>query len=521
HKLASLLLLEDVKKEQLLMLTFSRAAATEFKMRLIELIGSSANYVEIKTFHSYCFDLLGKIGSLNGADDVVKNAIEMIRNGEVEPRKISKSVLVIDEAQDMDKNEFELVRLLMQNNDDMRLVAVGDDDQNIYEFRGSSSEYMKSLIEDYGAVKYEMTENYRSKAAIISLGNAFVTTIHNRMKSNPIVPVHADLGIVSITHHRGKHMGEAVVRHIIETRSNRKCCVLTNKNEEALQLLALLEKNGEHAKLIQSSDSFHLYNLVEIRFFLKSIDRELNSPVISDDLWKKAKKRLFKRYAESTALEICKNLISSFETLYPSKYRSDLDEFIKSSSYEDFYNYEADAIYVSTIHKSKGREFDVVYMMLDGNTAENDAEKRKLYVGMTRARDELYIHCNTQLFSTYTVPGVEYFEDTNIYEGPTEVFLQLTLKDVVLDFFKNKKETVFKLRSGSELSLDDDYLSARLNGRSVHIVKFSNVCRKKVQDLQRQGYKPFSAEVRFIVAWKGEDDSEEAAVVLPDLHFRK
>ena len=37
HKLASLLLLEDVKHEQLLMLTFSRAAATEFKKRYKQL----------------------------------------------------------------------------------------------------------------------------------------------------------------------------------------------------------------------------------------------------------------------------------------------------------------------------------------------------------------------------------------------------------------------------------------------------------------------------------------------------
>ena len=59
HKLASLLLLEDVKHEQLLMLTFSRAAATEFKQRLISLIGEAAYYVDIKTFHSYSFDLLG------------------------------------------------------------------------------------------------------------------------------------------------------------------------------------------------------------------------------------------------------------------------------------------------------------------------------------------------------------------------------------------------------------------------------------------------------------------------------
>src|SRR6185312_11173244 len=103
HKLASLLLMEDVKHEQLLMLTFSRAAATEFKRRLIELIGNAANYIEIKTFHSYCFDLLGRVGSLLEADDIIKTAVEKIRSGEIDAFRITKTVLVIDEAQDMNK----------------------------------------------------------------------------------------------------------------------------------------------------------------------------------------------------------------------------------------------------------------------------------------------------------------------------------------------------------------------------------------------------------------------------------
>jgi ATP-dependent DNA helicase RecQ len=121
------------------MVTFSRAAATEFKKRLVGLIGNAANFVEIKTFHSYCYDLLGKIGTLEASSNVVKDAAEMIRNGEVEQGKITKSVLVIDEAQDMDEHEFELVKALMTINDDMRVIAVGDDDHNIYEFRGSNS----------------------------------------------------------------------------------------------------------------------------------------------------------------------------------------------------------------------------------------------------------------------------------------------------------------------------------------------------------------------------------------------
>ena len=83
HKPASPLLLEDVKHEQLLMLTFSRAAATEFKQRLMELIGNAAHFVEIKTFHSYCFDLLGRIGNLEDAKNVVAKATEMINRRRV------------------------------------------------------------------------------------------------------------------------------------------------------------------------------------------------------------------------------------------------------------------------------------------------------------------------------------------------------------------------------------------------------------------------------------------------------
>lgn len=297
HKLAALLLLEDVKHEQLLMLTFSRAAATEFKSSLVALIGNAANFVEIKTFHSYCFDLLGKIGSLEGVDDVVRNAAELIQNGEVEQGKITKSVLVIDEAQDMDDNEFNLACALMQNNEDMRVIAVGDDDQNIYEFRGSDSGHLRSLIEKYGAARYEMTENYRSCPPIVTLSNAFAATIQNRMKSDPIEAIRSDSGTVRITHHTGKNMEEAVVQELLATCGAARCCVLTNTNDEALRLLGLLLQNGVRAKLIQSLGGFRLYNLAEIRFFLKKIDQSLKSPVISNDLWNAAKKQLFAAFA--------------------------------------------------------------------------------------------------------------------------------------------------------------------------------------------------------------------------------
>ncbi len=196
HKLASLLLTEDVKHEQLLMLTFSRSAATEFKKRLLELIGNAAVFIEIKTFHSYCFDLMGRVGNLSQADEILKKAIEKIKSGEIETNRITKTVLVVDEAQDMNEDEYSLVEALMEQNEDMRVIVVGDDDQNIYGFRGSDSKYMQKLILAKQAAKYELNENYRSKQNIVAFSNQWAEGIKNRMKVLPCFANNGRTGIL-------------------------------------------------------------------------------------------------------------------------------------------------------------------------------------------------------------------------------------------------------------------------------------------------------------------------------------
>ena len=520
HKLASLLLLEDVKHEQLLMITFSRAAATEFKKRLIGLIGNAAAFVEIKTFHSYCFDLLGKIGSLEESENVVKDAAELINKGEVESGRITKTVVVIDEAQDMDENEFALIKALMNRNDDMRIIAVGDDDQNIYEFRGSDSKYLKELIEEYGAKKYEMTENYRSSKNIVNFANAFAKTIRSRMKTDDGIPVRNFDGIVKITKY-DSNPEQPIVNCIIERKHKGSVCVLTTTNDEALRVSGVLNRNNIPAKLIQSTDGFQMYNLAEIRFFLKQIDNRLKTPVISDALWEDAKKRLENSYNKSSCYEICLKMLLDFERVNKTKYRMDLEEFIKESKYEDFYTEEKETVSVSTIHKSKGREFDTVYMLLNNVPCNTDEEKRKIYVGLTRAKEELYIHCNNDLFDNVGGGIADVVYDENIYEAPSEITLQLTYKDVVLDFFKDKKDVIIKLRSGDNLQLEEDHLCAVVNGKLVRVIRYSKAFKEKLDLLKGKGYEPSSATIRFILAGKGKEDENETAGALPDLCLRK
>jgi len=369
---------------------------------------------------------------------------------------------------------------------------------------GSDSKYLRLLVEEHGATYYEMNENYRSKANIVEFANRFAGRIQERMKKHPITAVKDEPGTVQLIHYKSNNIEQPLVNQIMQTYHGGKACVLTNTNEEAFRVLGLLSKEGIRAKLIQSNEGFRLYNLAEVRWFLKIIDSELQSPVIPDFLWESAKKQLETKYRKSNCFENCCNMIADFESTYSVKYRSDLDEFIKESKYEDFYTDEKEVIYVSTIHKAKGREFDCVYMMLNNMMLLDDDAKRKLYVGITRAKESLYIHYNNDLFN-----DEQCIEDNKAYNQPNEIALQLSYRDIVLDFFKDKKEQVLKLYSGMELYLEGEYLLAKYNEKAFRVAKQSKACVEKLTQLKEKGYSLCSAEVGFVVAWKGKDEVEE------------
>lgn len=520
HKLASLLLLEDVKHEQLLMLTFSRAAATEFKQRLMGLIGNAAHFVEIKTFHSYAFDLLGRIGNLEDAKDVVGRAARMISEGEVEPNRIGKTVLVVDEAQDMSSEEFALVRALMSVNEEMRVIAVGDDDQNIYEFRGSDSNYMRQLLADDKSTFVEMTENYRSTQHVVAFANAFVKGIHNRMKQTPILSMSKDEGTVVVTHHASHIMFQRVVSDLLRQRNSGTISVLTHTNEEAVILVALLRKHGLRSKLIQSMDGFRFWNMAEVRLFLKYIERDTHTPIITDEVWNEAKRKTFQAYATSSSLPYLKRCIELFEKINKAKYLTDFKELMFESTTEDFCDTSDADVVVSTIHKSKGCEFDDVYMLVSQPQHVTDSEMRSYYVGMTRARKRLFIYTNSTLFDR--LPADIHQVDQTPYVFPDEVMLQLSHKDVNLGFFKSRKKEILSLRSGEKLCFANNLLYVPNNQQPV--AQLSQKMQAELAQWALKGYLVSSATIRFVVAWKPKDapkDEKEHAVLLLDLELKK
>ena len=521
HKLASLMLMEDVKHEQLLMLTFSRAAATEFKKRLLQLIGNAANFIEIKTFHSYCFDLLGKVGDIEKSGKIIRTTIQKIRDNEVEPNRITKTVLVIDEAQDMDSDEFNLITTLMEYNDEMRVIAVGDDDQNIYEFRGADSKYLEQFIQDKNARKYELVENYRSCKNLVGFTNRFVKTIRHRIKSADIQAVRKELGRIIIVKHRSDQLITPVVDDVIRSGLPGSTSVLTKTNDEALQVAGLLLKNGIHAKLIQSNDSFNMYDLYEIRFFLFVMNLKDDIFTISDETWKRAKHDLAGRFSRSTKLEMCMNLIKDFEAANPKrKYVSDLKVFLRESKLEDFITGDIETVLVSTIHKAKGKEFDNVFLMLNNMSLNNDSRKRELYVALTRAKDNLTVHLNNNVFDRLITGDINFETNETVYPAQEFIVLQLTHKDIWLDFFINpyRQKLIRHLQSGDDLLFKD---GTCYNSDNREILKLSKAFTAKLDELKEKGYEVEQVKVNFILFWTKEETGKEVKIVLPEMYLVK
>lgn len=509
HKLASLLMLEDVKHEQLLMLTFSRSAATEFKQRLIELVGNAAHFVEITTFHSYCFNLLGRVGSLEESKDIVKKASEMINDGEVEPNRICKTVLVVDEAQDMGENEYALIRALMTRNEEMRIILVGDDDQNIYDFRGSDSSHMFHFKNEDGSKFLEMTENYRSARRPVAFANDFLKKISQRVKSTPIIAMRDEEGVVEVTRHASDLMYQPVLDDMLRHSGQGSVGVLTKTNEEAVIMMGLLRRHGFKCKLIQSTGEQRFYNLVEVRHFLKELNENASSQIIDNECWEKAREKVTSQYERSTSLIYLEKCIGRFaSTNKEVKYLNDLKEFIAESSVEDFCDIEKGDVVISTIHKSKGREFDDVYMLVSDNEMKADDEQlRRYYVGMTRARNRLFIHTTGNCFDNLS--GATYHTDSADYGMPDEIVLQLSLRDVILNHFKDGKikREILNLRGGDPLTCSWTELENPATGTTV--AKFSKNMRKELAKWRDRGYEITDARVRFVASWKPTNSTTE------------
>ncbi|MGL5507027.1 MAG: ATP-dependent helicase, partial [Paraclostridium sp.] len=87
--------------------------------------------------------------------------------------------ILVDEFQDINKVQFEVIKLIASPNNN--IFVVGDEDQSIYGFRGSRPDFLLEFEQYFNnSKKYILDINYRSKKGIIDIANKLIHKNENR-----------------------------------------------------------------------------------------------------------------------------------------------------------------------------------------------------------------------------------------------------------------------------------------------------------------------------------------------------
>ncbi|MFI2237927.1 UvrD-helicase domain-containing protein [Streptomyces chrestomyceticus] len=395
---------------EILVLTFSRAAARELRER-ISRHGERAHRVHARTFDAWAYEVLlqahpdGEWGAV-GFDERISAATRAIEKGALEIGDAGPPAhVVIDEVQDLLGGRRELVEALLDRyQDSCGFTVVGDAAQSVYGFQienlnertdetGRFFDWLRCSYPD-DLVELHLTRNFRATTTEARVALALGPRLRQLSDPDEAGTLYDELRDLLLDPANGiggldEELTLTSLRDLSDT-----CAVLTRDNQQALVVSDLLHAHGiEHrlrrpleerpvpywvAELLRRTEA---NTLTENRF--RTLLAEIPLPYEPDSaLW-----TLLRRAARGAGRDVL-----------------DLDRLRRAVAHGGFPDEAADPeaarVVVSTVHRAKGLEFDRVIVLTPPTLAELHnryqgeldlpAEARALYVAMTRARQDLY-----------------------------------------------------------------------------------------------------------------------------------
>ncbi len=383
------------------------------------------------------------------------------------------SYILIDEFQDINKIQYDVVKMLAlpQNN----IFVVGDDDQSIYGFRGSKPEIMLNFEKDYaGAQKVLLDINYRSTANIVAAAGYVIANNKIRFDKNirTVNPQGERVNIAEFNTIREEYLrivdniraavkeGSSYSEHAVLYRTNSSAspfirCMIENNipfvlrdgvpnifehwiakdiytymdialgSRKRSDFLRIMNKPKRYIGRDYLTDSIISFDQLEKYYedkpwMIERLDRlrgDLRlmasmSPYAMINYLRKGVgyDEYLSEYADNHSIEP-KELSDIADELMESarecKTYADWQKYIEdyTNNLKESYSPQKrndDAVVLTTMHGSKGLEYDTVYI-IDANEgitphkkavfdSEIEEERRMFYVAMTRARKRLNIY---------------------------------------------------------------------------------------------------------------------------------
>lgn len=387
-------------------------------------------------------------------NDLLGKAIDLLLE---EPAVLEKyqdryQSIFVDEYQDTNQIQYLFTKLLAKKN--LNITAVGDASQSIYGWRGADYKNLMAFTSDFpGAKVLNLEQNYRSTDVILKAANSVIS----RNTSHPILELFTvkKSGTLITVFQASSELSEAeYVSRSIEF-------LQKNKHIQYKDMAVLYRTNAQSRTLEESFlkhtipyvliGGLRFYERAEIKDIIALIRYLKNQQdAVSDDRVEKAlgkrKKASYESFLETYAYQdksttdIINDILAS--TQYLSRYNkseeedlrrienieellsvaathSKLDDFLENvalvqqeySLQEKNKKDEArTGVRLMTFHASKGLEFEVVFLvgfeegiLPHANSMLNEAsieeERRLAYVGITRAKEYLYLtHASQRLF---------------------------------------------------------------------------------------------------------------------------
>lgn len=374
--------------------------------------------------------------------------------------------ICVDEAQDTSKIQHVIIKLLAQKHNN--IFMVGDEDQSIYAFRAAYPKALKEFQTDYpDPLVLFMERNYRSTKAIVDAAAKFIEKNDDRYNKSFIATRESGDKIQKVIIKSRDQQYDHIIEQFGKTNFQTQTAVLYRDNDCAIPLIDRLLRAGIPFYARQVKNSFFTNKAVmDMLAFLKlGID-----PYDTESFMRIYHKSNFK-CNKQTAIMICNRsiskqipIISAIYEIMPSYAAKKFCEIMKyarhpyvllaieaimSNGYEEYLtqnNLEKNKIDIlkslaanakdtqdllsriefldfmvtnnelpqhpnglilSTIHSSKGLEYDAVYLLdvfngvlpvlpstskMKKDDYDNYQEERRLfYVAMTRAKNHLYV----------------------------------------------------------------------------------------------------------------------------------
>ena len=262
-------------------------------------------------------------------------------------------VVMVDEAQDLSTVQHDMVERLGAGS---RLIVVGDERQAIYGWRGASCHSLKELQERFGLKRMPLTVSFRCPSNVVREAKEIVPYIQAYKIGGQVthIPVHQT---VQTTGEDGERVEEIVPSWYVED-LKRGSAVICRNNAPLIKLGFALIRAGIPTFFTGKDMSKGLTKIV------KGLDE--TNLMQSLDSWYEDEVDRLKKKEKFGSLEMLEDKYEALQAIYSGSGATNKTTYIRGI--EALFKKERtpDCIELTTIHKAKGKEWEVVYFLNQG-----------------------------------------------------------------------------------------------------------------------------------------------------------